>query len=987
MTIRKKTLLIIGLPFICLVAVQAVLSYQVVIRRFARLEAKETQTQMLRVRSEISDRIAHIEATGADWAPWDDTYAFIHDVGQAYVDNNLVPSTFMNLRLNFMLFFDAHGGLVYDRFFDLAQNRVVDRDPAVIKAVATASRPSLLYHPDVRHRTSGILMIGPSAYMVTSQPIATSEFKGPARGTLVLGRALDIHEVKRISEVTKTPLVLHTLAGAKAALPAATVSAVVEQSSGVVTRPVSADTIAGYTRFDDVSGKPALILEMARNRDIYQYGLSTWRQDTAATSFFGLLFIGLLMIVLDRTILNRLAGLAKDVNAIAGTGTLTQRLNITATDEIGQLEGSINTMLDALQQSHGDQAAAQSELEESKYYLRELLDSVDCGIMVVDVETRRVVDVNTAAAALFNRARNEVLGQVCHRFVCHNEQCNCPVLDQDQTLDLSQRKLLRADGSTLPVLKTVARTEHRGRAYLIESFTDISNLEKAEADLKQSEERYRRFFEEDITGDALSSVDGTLIDCNAAFACIFGYDSIDETKTVNVNDHYLDQADRRVLMEKLKKEKKLERIPLSMVHRDGHPLHCIANIVGHFDEDGNLTEISSYLLDDTKRVNLEADLRQAQKIEAIGTLAGGIAHDFNNILSGIMGYTEIALDKLPAASEPAGTLRKVLAATQRAKELVQQILTFSRQGESDPRPLKLAPVVKEVLKLIRATLPTTIDIRRQIDAHPIVVADPVQIHQVIMNLCTNAGHAMKGGGTLTVTVSCKTLDEAFTGRYPEMVPGAFAHICVEDTGDGIPDAILGRVFDPFFTTKDKTGGTGLGLSVVHGIVTNLGGAVTIASGPGGSRFDVYLPLTEEKAERKDKRQAAIPRGSESIVYIDDETFLVEIAAQMLESLGYRVTGFSDSSQALAYITENPDKVDLVVTDMTMPRLTGMTLARKLLETRPGLPIIIGTGFSETLSEEKALEMGIRGYLMKPILLSNLARMIRDILDNPMTESR
>jgi PAS domain S-box-containing protein len=986
MSIRQKTLSSVGLIVMVLVAVMAITTYFSVTGRFARLEIKEVEAQVHRVKNELSTTLANLEATVADWAPWDDTYQFIQDADPAYVENNLVDSTFTNLRLNFMFFFNSRGELVYGRCFDLEPDRPAADKNAVEAAIRKQSNPSLLLHLHEKSRVSGILIVGSSPYLVCSQPIVTSNYKGPIRGALVLGRALGDAEIQRIGRTTQTTLTICGLDRRCFKLPLKSVTSALAESGGVWASPVSAHAIAGYGSLSDLSGRPVLILEIIRDRDIYQYGLASWRQNAVAMVLFGSFFIAFLLLVLDRTILNRLQVLAANVNNVAGAVDGAQRLDTDPADEIGQVAESINTMLDSLERYHLRQLQSDQQshaiVQESERYLRQILDSVSCGIMVVDVATRRVLEVNAEGATLLQRNREDIIGRICHRFVCLNEEGNCPVLDLDQSMDLSQRKLLRADGTTLPILKSVIKADRDGASCLIESFIDISELKKVEDALRQSEERYRHFFEDDITGDCLTSIDGTIIDCNRALAEMIGYNSAEEIRGLNALAFYSRTSDRTALLERLRQEKKLARIDLELVHRSGRPIYCIGNFIGHFGSDGRLEEVSSYLFDDTKRVQLEKDLRQAHKLEAIGTLAGGIAHDFNNILAGIMGYTEIALNGLPPTSPSVEILRKVLGATYRAKELVHQILTFSRQGESDPRPLKLVPIIKEALKLIRASLPATIDICQQLQKDCTVVADPVQIHQVIMNLCANAGYAMKQeGGTLTISMEEEVLNETVTDRHPNMVPGVFARISIMDTGRGIAPEVIDRIFDPFFTTKGKTEGTGLGLSVVHGIVSRLGGAISATSEVAtGSRFDVYLPCAEEIAEPAPQRANFLPVGTEAIVLIDDEPIQVEVGTEMLSSLGYHVTGFTDSQQAMDYIIANPQKVQLVITDMTMPKLTGVSLAGKLLAIMPHLPIIICTGYSEYLTLEKALSIGIRGYVNKPVLLMDLARKIREIFD-------
>jgi PAS domain S-box-containing protein len=629
-----------------------------------------------------------------------------------------------------------------------------------------------------------------------------------------------------------------------------------------------------------------------------------------------------------------------------------------------------------------EQIAAQEALQDSERYLRQLLDSINCGVMVVDIQQRRIEDVNVAGAQLFQRNRADIIGKTCHRLVCPNEMGNCPVIDQNQTIDLSEQKLLTPDGSILPILKSVATVKRNGRSYLVESFIDISNLKQVEADLRESKERYRQFFEEDITGDFLTSADGRIIDCNPAFARMFGFERIEEILPINVVSSYVSKSHRQKLLDRLREEKRIEAVELEFVHRDRRPLHCIGNLTGHFDQDGNLIHISGYLFDDTKRVLLEKDLRQAHKMEAIGTLAGGIAHDFNNILSGILGYAEIALMKLPTGINPTEYLYQVMKAANRAKELVHQILTFSRLTESEQRPVKLEPIIEEVCNLMRASLPTTIDIDKNIQSKATIMADPVQIHQVVMNLCTNAGQAMKTkGGQLSITLTDTILTQAFADKHHAIVPGDFVCISIADTGEGIAPEIMDRIFDPFFSTKSKTEGTGLGLSVVHGIVSKLAGVIEVASSPQGTRFEVYLPIIEEFPAPVHSEVVLIPRGTESIVLIDDEDFQVDIGTQMLQSMGYAVTGFCNSTQALKYILDNPHAVDLVLTDMTMPHITGTALANQLLKAIPHLPIILCTGYSDQVTPEKALSMGIRGFVFKPVIMKDMAQKVREVLDS------
>jgi PAS domain S-box-containing protein len=394
-------------------------------------------------------------------------------------------------------------------------------------------------------------------------------------------------------------------------------------------------------------------------------------------------------------------------------------------------------------------------------------------------------------------------------------------------------------------------------------------------------------------------------------------------------------------------------------------------------------DISGLKRAEEARKELEGQLRQAQKMEAIGTLAGGIAHDFNNILFTIVGFTDLSLHDA-CDGETRWNLTQVLNACDRAKNLVNQILAFSRQEAPERRPVDIVPVAKEALKFLRSTIPSTVELKQRITGDRLaVLSDPTTIHQVLINLGTNAAHAMRTtGGVLEVCLESVEIPRD-RGRnvLAELKPGPYIRMTVRDTGTGIDPAIMNRIFDPFFTTKAQGEGTGLGLSVVYGIVKSHGGSIAIESEVGrGSTFHVYLPRTPEAEHEDDRNKAPASGGSEHILFVDDEVVLVDMGERMLSALGYRVTAVANGPEALKTFRENPDDFDLVITDMTMPGMTGAELSREILKIKPGFPIILCTGFSEIISEGEAKAMGIRRFLMKPVFLDTLAGEIRAVLD-------
>jgi len=410
-----------------------------------------------------------------------------------------------------------------------------------------------------------------------------------------------------------------------------------------------------------------------------------------------------------------------------------------------------------------------------------------------------------------------------------------------------------------------------------------------------------------------------------------------------------------------------------------------ASISPVFDKSEKIINFVAVKRDITKEIQLENQLRQAQKMESIGTLAGGIAHDFNNILSAILGYSDLIKMEQPEGSEIYDDATQIEQASHRARDLVTQILTFCRMKETEFEPIRIDIIIKEALKLLRSSIPTTIEIKSRIEnIRELVLADSTQIHQIIMNLCTNACHAMEDkGGILKVNLSVKKANHVYGLDTTKMEEKKFLKLVVKDTGYGISEEIIENIFDPYFTTKDLGEGTGLGLSVVQGIVKSYGGDIAVTSSPGeGTEFTIHFPVTEMEKKKKTVTESdSIEGGNEKILLIDDEPNILKIGKKMLERIGYQVTMENDSEKALEKIQSNPGNFDLIITDMTMPRMDGATLARKVLEDYPELPIILCTGYSDRIIKEKIKDIGIKALINKPMSFPVIAGEIRQILNS------
>jgi len=396
--------------------------------------------------------------------------------------------------------------------------------------------------------------------------------------------------------------------------------------------------------------------------------------------------------------------------------------------------------------------------------------------------------------------------------------------------------------------------------------------------------------------------------------------------------------------------------------------------------------VNDYKKSEQERRSLESQLQQSQKMEAIGTLAGGIAHDFNNILTAIMGYAELAKYEASIGKDVKDELGEVLIAGKRAKELVNQILAFSRQTKPELKPIQIQQVIKEGLKLVRASIPATIEIKQQVNQTcGAILADITQVNQVLMNLCTNAYHAMgSSGGVLTVELNQVELeDDTIVNNRLSLQTGKHVELVVTDTGHGMGPEIIARIFEPYYSTKELGQGTGLGLALVHGIVKSHNGDICVSSEiEKGATVKVYWPCMESKfVDIESHAEEPIPGGNERILLVDDDESIVRMEKKMLEELGYNITCTSNGEEALKVFTAAPGDFDIIITDMTMPYMTGADLAKNILARRPHLPIVLCTGFSELISKEKAKALGISAFIMKPIVMSELANTIRKLLDS------
>ena len=540
----------------------------------------------------------------------------------------------------------------------------------------------------------------------------------------------------------------------------------------------------------------------------------------------------------------------------------------------------------------------------------------------------------------------------------------------------------RKNGEPFDMEISVCASQYLGEPCCIASLSDISGRKKSEEAVRESESRFRSLFDLSPLPVAVVEMEtGKLIDVNDKYCELMQYDKTELIGRTTLDLGFLSETVRDRYLDRMRRTGEVRDMEIDFKIKDGSIISILV-FSKHIRISGEDLTIT-VLFDVTERKSLESQLQQAQKMEAVGTLAGGIAHDFNNILGIIMGNAELAIDDVPEWNPARNNIEEVRKACIRARDVVRQILTFSRQAGPQLKPIKISPIISDSLKLIRASIPSTIEIRQNFsNEFDTVKANPTQINQLLLNLCTNAAHAMEEkGGMLEVNLENITLDEESAKPYPELDPGYFLKLTIRDTGHGIEPESLDRIFNPYYTTKEVGKGTGMGLAVAHAIVKNHGGAITVTSNiDKGTVFQILLPVIDIETEAEIEIEKRLPEGDERILLVDDEEEMVETVRLLLERLGYEVTYKLRSVDALKEFRNNPTGYDIVITDMTMPEMTGDQLAKEILNLRPDIPVILCTGFNERIDKQVTTDIGIRELLLKPIMIGTLANTIRQVLD-------
>ena len=863
MTIRKKVFLIVGTVFFGLVAILLFIGLFVGRSSLDRLETEYGRYALETFRTALDSQMADLDSLTADWAYWDDTYEFVQDGNQDYIDSNLMDGTFVNVNLNLMVIADANDRVTFMKYFDPEQT-LEQQPPSDLPAHFTP-KSILFERPQESSKVAGLIMVQGKPMLVTSLPILTSAEKGPIQGSLTVGRFLLSSSVDELVAVRHV-LTLWPFGAPDLPSDFQIARDELVQGRTSLIRPLDDQILASYALLRDVYDEPIVIARLDSGREIYQHGQSVLTFFAASLLAIGAVFGGVLFLVLDRLILKRLEQLDRDVKRIGSERDPTVRVTVSGQDELTGLGQSINLMLDSLAQS-------QKRLLESEVFLRQVFNTTP-NLMFVKDKNGRYLQVNRAWSEFYAMLMGEAIGKTDRdlaelgRFL-HSE---AERFRQDDLRVLENGEMLFLDD--------VSVTKENGRTYWFH----------------------------------------------------------------------------------------VAKVPLTL-HDDPHHVLAIC------------TEV-------TERKRLEAQLLQSQKLESVGRLAGGVAHDFNNLLTVIIGNSEIILERLSMENSVSKNVEQILLSAERASQLVRQLLLFSRQTEIETSAANLNDAILEVKKMLDRLIGEDITLVTVLEpALNEVEIDSGQMEQVLINLAVNARDAMPHGGTLIVRTENVTLSEDDGRKYTEVPPGEYVQLTVSDSGLGMDSDILAHIFEPFFTTKAAGKGTGLGLAMVYGIVKRHEGYILAESQPGqGTTFTIYLPRATAKEHQRQKEGSLddVPRGTETILLVEDENLVRQVMAQILRGLGYSVIEAASGEEAWQLIRSGENGIALVLTDIVMPYMTGKELANQIRKLYPEMKVLFTSGHidHDTLRDLNAEDENI--FLRKPLTVATVASKVREILDQPMS---
>jgi len=628
------------------------------------------------------------------------------------------------------------------------------------------------------------------------------------------------------------------------------------------------------------------------------------------------------------------------------------------------------------------------ELRESELRIRSIFDALEESVLTITPDGI-VEDINPATERIFGYTKDELVGHSTDLLHVDHERYLEFERRIKQAFDWGESAVFefhakRREGKIFPTEHSVSLLtgDDGGPIGIVSVVRDITDRKLAEEALRESEIRYRSLFNDSRDGVYVTTRDGRLVEANQAFLDLFGY-TREEMMAMAIRDTYLNPADRARFKEDIEQTGSVRDYELKLRRKDGSEIECLVTSSVKRADDGSIIGYQGIIRDVTERKRLEQQLLQAQKMESLGTLAGGIAHDFNNLLTVILGYAELLLVDREKSNPGFADIQIISSAARRGADLVRRILTFSRHIETRRRPIDLNHELKHAEKLLTRTVPKMIKIELHLEEDlKRINGDPAQVEQALLNLAVNAQHAMPDGGKLTIKTENVTLDEDYCKGVPELEPGQHVLLAVSDTGHGMEKEILDHIFEPFFTTKKTGEGTGLGLSMVYGIVKNHDGHIACYSQPGeGTVFNIYLPVaqTEELSDMETAREV-LRFGTETILLVDDEEIIGQLGRRLLSRAGYNVLVAGNGQEALKVYRKKQSDISLIILDLIMPEMGGKQCLDELLKIDPAVKVVVSSGFSPDRPTKDILEKGAKAFVGKPFNADELLKTVRQVLD-------
>jgi PAS domain S-box-containing protein len=934
LTFRQKALLITVVALVGWLAVLYTISSHIVLGRFARLERESVILNLKRAQGALDAKLDALDSKTGDWANWDDAYAFVHGDNPDFVSKNVAPESFEQLKVDLIAFVDTSGHVVLAKAHNIDTNKDIEFPEALLHRLEDRN-DLLVQHADTTSRRTGLVVLPENVVMVASRPILNTQSRGPIHGTLIFGCLLAANEIEELASTTHNRITMYRFNAPDLPGDVAAAEKSLTGADNAVVRPLDENNVAGYTIIKDLYGKPAMLLRIQSPREIYAQGHLTMYSFLVALLVISVLFGAITQLLLQKVVFHQLAR------------------------------------------------------KESEKRYRAIVEQAVEGILLADASGQRALEANAAFQNLLGYSPAELRSLRLSDIQLRDDTGAERTLESLLTVTIPYsgvQHVRRKDGTWACVELSANRVSSDAAEVFCLVFHDISKRRKAQEELLLRDRAIEAIGQGIVISDP-NLPDNPVIYANAAFEKLTGYT---REEVVGKNCRFLQGPDTDPATVDTIRNAIRERRPCVVqfenYRKDGTKFWNSLVVSPVFDAQGRLVHFVGAQTDITPVKKLEDQLRQSQKMEAVGRLAGGVAHDFNNILTTMIGYCQLLRDQLSTDTDARANVEEIAAAAERAASLTRQLLAFSRKQTLQPKVLDLNTVVANMDKMLRRLIGEDVELVTKLAPDfGCARADPGQVEQVIMNLCVNARDAMPNGGRLIIETTEASLSEEYAHLHAGVAPGNYVMLAVTDTGCGMTDEVKARLFEPFFTTKPQGQGTGLGLATCYGVVKQSGGHINVYSELGrGTTFKVYLPRILEHASVTPTTPNATTAagGSETILLVEDDHAVRGLNARLLRAKGYTVIEATNGRDALRQADQRRDKgIKLLLTDVIMPEMGGKELAEQFRATYPDAKVLFCSGYTqEAIDRGGELESGT-AFLQKPFTPVLLASKIREVLDN------